>query len=335
MALHHAHRESVACVLALLAAAACKDPQTAPAVAPPAASPATTLAAPTTARQSSSTFAALAREVARKGKARIILVGDTGYPGAHQRAVSRAIRAESKDFIVALGDLIYPVAPKCPDAKIVGFPKLMMEERFHEVLSSYGAPVYLVLGNHDVGHVARDPGREACYFAYAKRHPNLYYLPALSYSVDLGFAHLLFANTNDLTREDGARFSSEWANHKGWRIGFGHHHWRVYHDKRGEDRVRPWARRHGLRPHLWGNGHAHLLQFVLDEGVWAVTSGTGALTRQRPKCPGSCGAGQTFGSSRPGYAVLELDAHKMTVTFKDFEGQILYERSRPRHKPAQ
>ena len=279
-------------------------------------------------------FERLKEDLIRRGKARIVLVGDTGYPGAYQRSVSRAIRAESKDFVVALGDLIYPVAPKCPGGVVDGFAKLMMQERFHDVLSGYGAPVFIVLGNHDVGHVARDPAREACYFAFTKQYPNLYYFPALSYSVDLGFAYLAMANTNDLTAEDGARIGRDLKGHKGWRIGFGHHVWRVYRDKKGEDRVRPWARKHGIRPHLWANGHAHLLQLVIEDGVWAATSGAGALLRERSQCPGSCGEGEVFGRSRPGYAVVELDAERMTLTFKDFEGRVLYERARPRRAPA-
>ena len=72
------------------------------------------------------------------------------------------------------------------------------------------------------------------------------------------------------------------------------------------------------------NAHAHLHQFGIYDGVLAVTSGATALPRERPECPGKCGRGQKFGSSKPGFALLDFSADKVVLSFYDTTGSVLY-----------
>jgi predicted phosphodiesterase len=271
----------------------------------------------------SASIAGLRERIQRLGRARVVLVGDTGIPGPPQRAVGAAIRAEKKDFVVALGDLIYPVAPKCPGGSLAGVSGAVVEERFRAILGDLGAPVFVVLGNHDVAHIARSPEREACYFAIARRHPGTFVFPSLSYEVDFGLFVLALLNTNDLTTNDLARVRRAFDGHAGWRIAAGHHVFRTYHDKEWENRVRPVFAKHGVRPDLYVNGHAHLLQLGLYDGVPAVTSGSGANVRRHPECPPHCGEGQIWGKSVYGYAVLDVTRERIAVTFKDQSGAVL------------
>jgi predicted phosphodiesterase len=250
----------------------------------------------------------------------LVLVGDTGLPGPRRDAVLRAIRRERKDLIVALGDLVYPKGPRCPSGRATGRALHILEARVG-VLLDLGAPVLGVLGNHDLGHVARHPAREACFLDYARRRRELVF-PDLSYTLDAGAALLVVLNTSSLTDADGRRIREEMAAHRGWKVFLGHHVLRTYHDKESQDYVRPWLARHGLRPDLYVNGHAHVLQFGVYDGIPAVTSGTGAKVRRRPACPPRCGPGQLFGVSVPGYALLHIRPDRLEVIFKDGAGKV-------------
>jgi predicted phosphodiesterase len=254
---------------------------------------------------------------------RLVLVGDTGKPGRRMRRVARAVRAEKKDLVVALGDLVYPVAPRCPTGRVDGEAQKILDERIGHALLDLGAPVLLVLGNHDVGFGTRNPAREACLLDYAASRSRLM-LPGLSYSVDLGIATLQVLNTNALTDEDGRRVREEIERHPGWKIVIGHHTLRTYHDKEEQDVVMPWLRRHRIRPDLYVNGHAHLLQFGVYDGIPALTSGSASRLRRRPACPPACGRGQLWGRSVSGYATLHVRAKSLEVAFKDDGGKDLW-----------
>jgi predicted phosphodiesterase len=254
---------------------------------------------------------------------RLVLLGDTGKPGRRMRRVARAVRAEKKDLVVALGDLVYPVGPRCPTGRVDAEAKKILEERIGQALLDLGAPVLLVLGNHDVGFGGRNPAREACLLDYAASQPQLI-LPDVSYSVDLGVAILQVINTNHLTNEDGRRVRVEMERHPGWKIVLGHHALRTYHDKEEQDVVMPWLKRHRIRPDLYVNGHAHLLQFGVYDGIPALTSGSAARLRRRPACPPACGRGQLWGRSVPGYATLHVRPRSLEVAFKDDGGKDLW-----------
>ncbi|MEZ4268868.1 MAG: metallophosphoesterase [Myxococcota bacterium] len=266
---------------------------------------------------------------APKERVRLVLIGDTGMPGPAMEAVHRAVVAEAKDYVIVLGDLVYPEAPLCRDGTMSADVRALLDQRIGTALRGLGAPVLLVLGNHDVAHARRDPDREACILAYAAAEPELL-MPSRAYTLDLGVAILALLDSNDLDDEQAVMARAAFADHKGWKLMAAHHVLRCYHDKSSEDSVRPWLAQHRLKPDAWLNGHAHLLQFGVYEGIPALTSGATAAARDRPACPPSCGEGQLFGGSMPGYAVVELTDKQMDVTFKDTDGNELFAWKRTR-----
>ena len=188
----------------------------------------------------------------------------------------------------------------------------------------------LVLGNHDVRHGSRDLAREACVLHYAAMKPDLV-MPSLTWVEDLGVISIVGLNTNALDDGQAKIARRALTSAKGWTMLAGHHVYKTYHDKGRENVVRPWLEKHGLKPDIFANAHAHLLQFGVYDGVIAVTSGSTALPRERPSCPPGCQPGQRFGSSKPGYAVLDVNAERVEISFHDTKGATLY---RETHRKA-
>ncbi len=263
---------------------------------------------------------------------RLILVGDTGYPGGPVREMRAAIKAEErKDAVLALGDLVYPVGPVCLSGRAEGQNLEILQERVGAALEGLGAPVWMVIGNHEVDGKPRDPVREACILDFASQREDLYF-PALTYKMDIKGVRVIVINTNDLTPEDGQRVAAWTKEAPGEVIIAGHHVLRTYWDKRREDKVLPWLQTHGIAPDLYVNGHAHFLQFGVYEGIPAVTSGSGSKLRDRPACPDECGDGQLWGRSVHGYVVLDLEKEALVLTFKDQSGATLWTWTRPETK---
>ena len=67
--------------------------------------------------------------VEKKQKLRLILLGDTGMPGAQRDAVRKQVLLEEKDAIIALGDLIYPNPPPCETGAVEAKDLAFYEER--------------------------------------------------------------------------------------------------------------------------------------------------------------------------------------------------------------
>jgi len=254
---------------------------------------------------------------------RIVAIGDTGLDNEAMRALRVAIQAEKKDVIMALGDLVYPDAPPCPDGHLTADATELLDESIGATLLGLGAPVMLVLGNHDVSHGRRDPAREACLLRYAERHPELI-LPSLAWVLDVGVVSIVGINTNALDDDQALLAARALRQAAGWTMIAGHHVLRTYHDKEDEDKIRPWLAKHGLKPDIFLNAHAHLLQSGTYGDIIGLTSGSAALPRDRKECPPGCEAGQRFGSSRSGYAVLEFTATRLEVSFHDNSGKRLH-----------
>jgi tartrate-resistant acid phosphatase type 5 len=79
---------------------------------------------------------------------RFVVVGDTGTGEVAEYAVAAAIgkacRLRGCDFLVHTGDILYDVGPRSDRDP-------QFEDKFERPYGSLGLPVYLVLGNHDVG----------------------------------------------------------------------------------------------------------------------------------------------------------------------------------------
>ncbi|MCC6625487.1 MAG: metallophosphoesterase [Deltaproteobacteria bacterium] len=282
------------------------------------------------------------------GTPRIVLIGDTGMPGPIVDRWRRTLAAKDKDAILVLGDLVYPQAPPCPK----GVPDLtarrVLDAHLAKALEGLGAPVLLALGNHDTSWDEGDPPREKCVLAFVKPRADLE-LPAPYYAADFGSAVIVVLSSLALDDAQAAFAKRVFAAARpgARKILAAHHVLKTYHDKIDEDVIAPWLAKHGLVPDLWINGHAHVLQLGVYDGILALTSGTGALPRERPACKrhapaasgegglapvgvtsrsdDGCGPGQLFGSSAPGYAVLDIGADgRFTITFENADGAQLY-----------
>ncbi|MBL8614927.1 MAG: metallophosphoesterase [Deltaproteobacteria bacterium] len=285
-------------------------------------------AAPTT------TLAKVSLRPAQLHSVKLVMVGDTGEPpstegcgaradgsaplgaschasAAQREALRAAIVAEQADAIFALGDLVYPKVPAC-DGEVDGVKK-ELDAVLGDLFAPAGQrppPTFLVLGNHDVGHLrGRNPKRERCLMAYAAKHGRVQ-LPALQYEVDVGFGKVVVIDSN-LRDQDLLPASTVKAAMdnplSAWTLVLSHHELRTAWDKELDGFWEPpppgrWLIDQGLRPDLWVNGHAHSLQFgvydarVVDQGrpvpnapadpVWvpALTSGAGSKVRPGPSC---------------------------------------------------
>lgn len=277
---------------------------------------------------------------------RLIVIGDTGarpvptavdaaWEGSHyitqalREQLRRSMDAEQADGIVVTGDLVYgptiaQLSPRCRDTAAAA------EAWLEPVLGSYfeGLPTtWLALGNHDVGHYFYSRARARCLHAYAATTENIR-LPEATYSVDFGLAQLVVLDTNRSTRRwPSAEIQRRLDAEDGWVIMGGHHVLKTAFDKSSDAKIRTWLAESDITPDLWINGHAHLLQFGVYDGIPALTSGGGSKIRVHPDCPGpACVDAEPplFSRSTFGYAVVDLTADEMTVRIKDAEGQALY-----------
>ena len=295
--------------------------------------------------------------------ARLVVVGDTGaaadgegsHIGAEDLAAWRAaVKAEDPDLIVVPGDLIYgPDAlergPACrwPDPA----ERALYEQRIGARFRDLGAPVVLVVGNHDVGHARRSPAREACLRAWAQQAGPPFTVARHGQRLPLGAADLVLLDTNRPFDGQGAQEALAAAGADGrWRVAVGHHTLRTVGDKTDEDRHRAWMAtlppEH--RPQLWINGHAHVLQLALQGDVAALTSGSDSKVRRGsaddpvPSCGGSAepcpapGLDWSLLASRPlhGYAVVDIEEAVLQARLKDVHGAPLSCHQRARGGPA-
>ena len=264
---------------------------------------------------------------------RLLLIGDAGEMTPDLARLRPALIREAKDAVVVLGDIVHPRAPACPAGALTPEARALLDSHVAATIGGLGAPTYLVVGNHDVRHGQEESPQEACLVDYAAERDELVF-PRAFYTADYGVAKLAFTDTVNPTKAQGQALAAAFAGVTGWRIAFGHHTYKTYRDKEHQDYVRPWLRAAGVRPDMWVNGHAHLLQFGVYDGVPALTSGSAALARQRASCPPACGPGELFGSSVPGYAVLDLTPTRMQVVFKDAQGKELYRWEKRRPAPS-
>lgn len=290
---------------------------------------------------------------------RLLLLGDTGQlpvdgdphkMDASQRARLRAaLGAQDADAIVDLGDLFYNKAPKCGRGESPEGAGGKLDAHLYDHVGGLDLPVYMVLGNHDVGPIGewakrkllgrrtgkRSKARERCYRLYAQQRPGEMIFPGEAYGVDLGPARLGLLHTSAPERTWPANELKAWLaeDPDDWQILGGHHVLYEVCDKTDEDFVLPWLQDNELQPDLWINGHAHLLQLSVVAGVPAVTSGAGSKLREFPDCDPTAHEGVEFGVSQYGFAVLDITPETLRVSFRDIDGGELHCWQRGRDNP--
>jgi hypothetical protein len=289
---------------------------------------------------------------------RIILIGDTGQipvegdphkmSEAQRTQLRESLSNENATAIVDLGDLFYWKGPKCRAGATPEQSGSLLDAHLYDHVGGLDAPVFLVLGNHDVGPLAehfkkaltggrsgkRSEARERCYRLQEELHDDMVF-PGESYGVDFGPLRMAALHTSAPQKqwageEIQAYFDEDPSD---WTLLAGHHVLRTGCDKINEDAVSPWLEKTGLRPDMYANGHAHILQLGVFDGVPAVTSGSGSKLREFPACTPTDTEGVQWGESKYGYAVLEVEKDFLRVRFKDLGGIELHCWQRGRNDP--
>lgn len=178
---------------------------------------------------------------------RLIVMGDTGEANEAQYQVSvaaqaRCDRAGGCDGFLMLGDNIYDTgAASAMDQQLTdkidlpyanlrkGAPPAPGMDDLRERM-----PIYVTLGNHDLGGAGINSAQVQYYLAYARTHDWFYY-PAEYWHLQLGSVHLVSLHTNPLAYsfpadqfEPQARLVDEALNSTTapWTLVFGHHPYR-------------------------------------------------------------------------------------------------------------
>lgn len=262
---------------------------------------------------------------------RFLALGDAGNGSATQRRVAagaaRACAELGCDLVVLLGDNLYPRGMESPDD-----PRA--DARIAEMYADTGAPVYLVLGNHDYAH-GRDRERAGWQVAWAGARDGVE-SPANAWVTDAGPVRFVALDTN-AAFQFGASFQAGWLHEqlarstRRWNVVFGHHPYKS-NGKHGNAGAYddawfvPLANGAGLRElfddelcgaaDLYLCGHDHNRQLLETCGVSLVVSGGGGGATPIV----DRGNDTRFASGAPGAAWFELTPTGGRVVFVDQDG---------------
>ncbi|MEQ1503053.1 MAG: metallophosphoesterase, partial [Myxococcota bacterium] len=254
-----------------------------------------------------------------------------GKGSATQRQVAagaaRVCAERGCDAVLLLGDNLYPRGMEADDD-----PR--MDAWIGETYRGLGAPVYLVVGNHDYGH-GRDKARAAREIAWADRTPGFEF-PANAWVADAGPARIIGLDTNAMF-QFGARFQGQWLHDRlaesdaRWKIVVGHHPYRSEgpHGNAGtydDTRLVPFVSGGELREvfdrelcgavDLYAAGHDHSRQLLEWCGTSLIVSGAGASATP------IVGHGNrvSFAEGSPGGVWVEVGDVDGRVAFFDADG---------------
>lgn len=267
------------------------------------------------------------------------------------------------DAILVTGDNFYgpgifEAAPRCRPR---GYSKPSRQERnFDAVVGRYVtffadlmpyAPVYAVLGNHDVGHgfMAGWRARRYCSeqaMAAMGWGPEggigVYDFPIQQTTENGGVRALpggvvrLIDTNRALQSPDGEFENGEALSPRSllWEVWVGHHAWSLTHEKGAQPaalrrRLSDWkVHPDGSRPTIWVNGHAHHQEATLKDGVLAITSGSGSKHRDLAPKRADPPDRTLYADNRRGYTVLDIagdspETLTVTITPRAFDDAII------------
>jgi tartrate-resistant acid phosphatase type 5 len=265
-------------------------------------------------------------------KLRLLALGDAGKGNDGQRQVAAGARAlcarEGCDLVVLLGDNLYPKGMESPDD-----PRI--DRVITEMYADIGAPIYLVLGNHDYGS-GRDKERARWQVAWAREQKDVV-MPSQAWRTDAGPARLIGLDTNAVM-QFGGDFQQRWLREQltssdaVWNVVFGHHPYRSDgpHGNAGSyegTQELPMLSGSPLRTlfdeelcgqaDLYLSGHEHVRELISYCETQLVISGAGAsATRIVDR-----GNDPWFARASLGMAWLELGPDSGVVRFADANGQ--------------
>ena len=254
---------------------------------------------------------------------RFLAVGDTGDGSMDQARVAAAMaatcRARGCDFVLLLGDNVYPRGPDGPDdpalERVIGVP-----------YAGLGVPVFAALGNHDDGGSGWSPERGDAELAWTKR-PPWWRTPARYYRLSAG-------------EVDVARWLA--TPDARWKVVAGHHPY-LSNGKHGDagrydglPSLVPVASGRRLRRFLddvvcgkadvYLSAHDHTREWMTEtcKGTELVVSGAGARPRpivsRRPA---------RFTSGALGYFALSAGPTALTGELLDEAGRVDFARTLP------
>jgi len=271
--------------------------------------------------------------VADEHVVRFVAIGDAGRKNSLQREVGEAAvrhcAQRGCDFVLLLGDLVYPRGMEHPNDT----------EAVLRIVAPYadtGIPIVGVLGNHDYGH-GSDRKRAGYLLDWAaERHDVV--MPGNAWHTIAGPIKLVGLDTA-AAMAFGAEPQKTWL--KGvfsgidgdpWVVVVGHHpRWSngphgnagAYEGVRGL----PWVSGNGVlsllerveeRAHLYLSGHDHSRQLI-DHGrmIQVVSGAGGSATRLVDR-----GNDPVFASATPGFVWIELRDDEGTLEFVDAAGAV-------------
>ncbi len=310
----------------------------------------------------------------RPAAVRVLVFGDFGYRTIPQWLVARAMRRASAggrfDLAVQLGDNVYKCGPDptLPGADACRFAEdgatvapgalppddplfRRNEARLQGLRGRDGGPLpmYLALGNHDIGWGGSEcdvrglpdgeaPRRRAC-LSVAHRTPT-WNMPARHYVVDRGPIRIVVLDTNVVVADYGGftldgeiAFVREATAPCGPELlcfVAGHHPPAAVHGYRrgalpyAERMERLVAALDGRAAAFFG-GHLHELEHLSLDGLEVFISGStamGGFHHFRVRTPAR--AQLRFATTAWGWAELEADARGWSVRFFDSEGAALH-----------
>jgi tartrate-resistant acid phosphatase type 5 len=161
---------------------------------------------------------------------RFVAMGDTGSGSAKQLAVAGAIdtlcAAEGCDFVVLLGDNLYPDGAD-------GIHDPIWRERFERPYAAIDLPFHAILGNHDYGIHGDDFSRGINEVRYTGHSPR-WQMPATHYTMRHGPVGFVAIDTNSILWDDltGGDQRAWWPDALAevgdapWIVTLGHHPYR-------------------------------------------------------------------------------------------------------------
>ncbi len=267
-----------------------------------------------------------------RSEVRYITLGDMGDGGEGQfktaRAMQRVCQQQGCDFVVGLGDNMYPTAPTDPAS-----PDLITKfEQPYAVLGKID--FWMILGNHDWNKLRRGAQAEVNYTLLSDRWrlPNSHYaVPLLpTWLTMYGIDTSLIEAALDLEWGQLGAARRALCKAPGWKILFGHYPTRSggAHGGNGQ-----WFVRRKLEQlirecnvHVYLAGHDHH-QEHLDLGFYdEIIQGAGGADLS-PVITG--GAGQKFVASTHGFAWVKVTPAEMHVEFFNADAERIYVWTRP------
>ncbi|MCH7415064.1 tartrate-resistant acid phosphatase type 5 family protein [Belliella sp. R4-6] len=274
---------------------------------------------------------ALCQEISPESKAvKFIAIGDWGRNGDdHQLDVAdqllNQIKKHKPSFLISTGDNFYPNG-----VRSIHDP--LWKHTLEDVYKNYHFQLdwYAILGNHDY---LGDPDAQVAYSSISRRWnmPARYYSKKVPIRNSQEHALLLFIDTNSLIPQfyanptygpnvaktdslEQKKWMKEQVNTSGkdakWIIVVGHHP--MYSGGRVENydtvAIRKSLKEYikELNVDLFLSGHDHSLQYLVEDGIHQVISGSGSEVTPSAKLPYT-----KFTASEAGFMLFSIDSNQI------------------------